>query len=160
QRNWAPPRVEPRTLDGVLLSHAHIDHSGFLPRLVRSGYRGPIYCTPGTADLLRVMLPDAARLQEEEADFYNRHHASKHDPALPLFTTDDAERALGQVRTVRFGESFKPAPSLDAQFTVSGHILGAALIQCRVGGRLVVFSGDLGRYGVPIMRDPEPVTEA
>ena len=106
QRNWAPPRVDPATLDGVLLSHAHIDHSGYLPRLVRGGYRGPVFCTRGTADLLRVMLPDAAHLQEEEADFNNRHRTSKHDPALPLFTTDDAERALAQVKAVSFDEPF------------------------------------------------------
>ncbi|HXJ83377.1 MAG TPA: MBL fold metallo-hydrolase [Candidatus Methylomirabilis sp.] len=159
-RNWAPPRIDPTALDAVLLSHAHIDHSGALPRLVRGGFRGPINCTPGTADLLRVMLPDAAHLQEEEADFNNRHGTSKHDPALPLFTADDAERALAQVKTVNFDESFAPAPGIEARFTASGHILGAALIQCRIGGRLVVFTGDLGRYGVPIMRDPEPVPEA
>jgi metallo-beta-lactamase family protein len=160
ERNWAPPRVDPSTLDGVLLSHAHIDHSGALPRLVREGYSGPIFCTHGTADLLRVMLPDAARLQEEEADFNNRHHASKHDPALPLFTAADAERVLALVKAIGFDESFRPAPATEARFAVSGHILGAGLIQCRIGGRLVVFSGDLGRYGVPIMRDPDVVPAA
>jgi metallo-beta-lactamase family protein len=160
ERNWAPPRVDPTTLDGVLLSHAHIDHSGYLPRLVRDGYRGPVFCTRGTADLLGVMLHDAAHLQEEEADFNNRHHTSKHDPALPLFTTADAERALAQVKAVSFDEAFAPAPGVEARFTNSGHILGAGLIQCRIGGRLVVFSGDLGRYGVPIMRDPDPVPAA
>jgi metallo-beta-lactamase family protein len=159
-RNWAPPRVEPGSLQAVLLSHAHIDHSGALPRLVRAGYRGPIYCTAGTADLLRVMLPDAARLQEEEADFANRHRTSKHDPALPLFTTEDAERALAQVEAVAFDQPFTPASGVDARFSNSGHILGAGLIQCRIGGRLVAFSGDLGRYGVPIMRDPDPVSRA
>ena len=160
QRNWAPPRVDPATLEGVLLSHAHIDHSGYLPRLVREGYRGPVFCTRGTADLLRVMLPDAAHLQEEEAEFNNRHHTSKHDPALPLFTTADAERTLTQVRAVDFDEPFAPASGIEARFSNSGHILGAGLIHCRIGGRLVVFSGDLGRYGVPIMRDPDPVPAA
>jgi metallo-beta-lactamase family protein len=160
QRNWAPPRVDPATLHGVLLSHAHIDHSGYLPRLVRGGYRGPVFCTRGTADLLGVMLPDAAHLQEEEADFNNRHRTSKHDPALPLFTAEDAERALAQVKAVSFDEAFEPVPGIEARFTHSGHILGAGLIQCRIGGRLVVFSGDLGRYGVPIMRDPDPVSTA
>jgi metallo-beta-lactamase family protein len=160
QRNWAPPRVDPTTLEGVLLSHAHIDHSGYLPRLVREGYRGPVFCTRGTADLLRVMLPDAAHLQEEEAEFNNRHHTSRHDPALPLFTTADAERTLAQVRAVDFDEPFTPASGIEARFANSGHILGAGLIHCRIGGRLVVFSGDLGRYGVPIMRDPDPVPAA
>jgi metallo-beta-lactamase family protein len=159
-RNWAPPRVDPRRLDAVLLSHAHIDHSGALPRLVRAGFTGPVYCTAATADLLRVLLPDAAHLQEEEADWRNRHHATKHDPALPLFTTADADRVLDSVRAVEFGTAFAPAPEVEARFASSGHILGAALVQCRLGGRRVVFSGDLGRYGVPIMRDPEPVSEA
>jgi metallo-beta-lactamase family protein len=159
-RNWAPPRVDPATLSAVLLSHAHIDHSGYLPRLVREGYRGPVFCTRGTADLLTVMLPDAARLQEEEADFNNRHRTSRHDPALPLFTADDADRALAQVKPVTFGEPFAPAPGVEARFAPAGHILGAGLIACRIGGRLVVFSGDLGRYGVPIMRDPDPVPAA
>ncbi len=159
-RNWAPPRVDPKSLQGVLLSHAHIDHSGYLPRLVRGGFSGPVFCTRGTADLLRVMLPDAAHLQEEEADFNNRHRTSKHDPALPLFTTDDADRVLTQVKAVSFNESFSPAPGVQARFINSGHILGAGLIQCRIGGHLVIFSGDLGRYGVPIMRDPDPVHEA
>ena len=160
ERNWAPPRVDPTTLQAVLLSHAHIDHSGYLPRLVRGGYRGPVFCTRGTAGLLRVMLPDAAHLQEEEAEFNNRHHTSKHDPALPLFTTDDADRALAQVEAVTFDETFTPAPGVEARFINSGHILGAGFVQCRIGGRLVVFSGDLGRYGVPIMRDPDPVPAA
>jgi len=160
QRNWAPPRIDPKRLQAVLLSHAHIDHSGYLPRLVRGGFSGPVFCTRGTADLLRVLLPDAAHLQEEEADFNNRHRTSRHDPALPLFTTDDAARALTQVKTVDFDEPFSPAPDVEARFTNSGHILGAGLIQCRIGGRLIVFSGDLGRYGVPIMRDPDPVPEA
>lgn len=159
-RNWAPPRVDPASLAAVLLSHAHIDHSGYLPRLVRGGFRGPIFCTGGTTDLLKIMLPDAAHLQEEEADFANRHRTSKHDPALPLFTTDDAARALGQVKTVAFDESFAPVAGVDVRFASSGHILGAGLIHCRIAGRLVVFSGDLGRYGVPIMRDPDPVPEA
>src|SRR5262249_45874779 len=114
----------------------------------------------GTEALLGVMLPDAAHLQEEEADFANRHGTSKHDPALPLFTVEDAERVLAKVRTVEYGAPFSPAPGVEARFARSGHILGAGLVECRVGGKQVVFSGDLGRYGVPIMRDPDPVAEA
>jgi metallo-beta-lactamase family protein len=106
------------------------------------------------------MLPDAAHLQEEEADFANRHHTSRHDPALPLYSTEDAARALAQVRPVDFGRSFRPARGATAAFTPSGHILGAGLVTCAIGGRRVVFSGDLGRYGVPIMIDPRPVAEA
>lgn len=160
RRNWEPPPVEPRTLGGVILSHAHIDHSGYLPRLCRDGFTGPVYCTPGTHDLLKVMLPDAAHLQEEEAAFANRHGTSKHHPALPLYTAVDAERVLAQVRRVDFGRRFAPVPGVEAHFTPSGHILGAGLVSCGIGGRRVVFSGDLGRYDVPIMVDPAPVAEA
>ena len=160
QRNWAALPVDPRTLGAVILSHAHIDHSGYLPRLCRDGFTGPIYCTPGTHDLLNVMLPDAAHLQEEEAEFANRHRTSKHDPALPLYTTPDAERALAQVKRVDFGLPFTATRGVEARFTPSGHILGAGLVTCEIGGRRLVFSGDLGRYDVPIMVDPEPVAEA
>ena len=159
-RNWQAPPLDPAQLNAVLLSHAHIDHSGYLPRLVRAGFAGPVYCTPATADLLHVMLPDAAHLQEEEAAFANRHGTSRHAPALPLFTVDDAARTLRQLRTADFGAAFAPGPGVQARFTHSGHILGAGLVECRLGGRLVVFSGDLGRYNVPIMRDPDRVGEA
>lgn len=159
-RNWQAPPLDPQRLDSVVLSHAHVDHSGYLPRLMRAGFGGPIHCTPATADLLRVLLPDAAHLQEEEAAFANRHRTSRHAPALPLFTVEDAQRVLRQVRTTDFGAAFAPARGVEARFTHSGHILGAGLIECRLGGRRVVFSGDLGRYDVPIMRDPDPVEEA
>ncbi|HET8577447.1 MAG TPA: MBL fold metallo-hydrolase [Methylomirabilota bacterium] len=158
--NWAPSRVDPRSVGAVVLSHAHIDHSGYLPRFVKQGFAGSVFCTPGTADLLKVLLPDAAKLQEEEADFANRHKTSKHDPALPLFTTEDAERALRHVRSVDFDRPFSPAAGVEARFANAGHILGAGLVQCRFAGRRLVFSGDLGRYGVPIMRDPDDVAEA
>lgn len=159
-RNWEAPPLDPRRLDSVVLSHAHIDHSGYLPRLMRAGFAGPVHCTPATADLLRVLLPDAAHLQEEEAAFANRHRTSRHEPALPLFTVDDAQRVLRQVRAADFGASFAPANGVDARFTHSGHILGAGLVTLRMDGRQIVFSGDLGRYDVPIMRDPDPVAEA
>jgi metallo-beta-lactamase family protein len=160
QRNWEPCPVPAPSIGGVLLSHAHIDHSGALPRLGREGFRAPIYCTRGTADLLKIMLPDAAHLQEEEAEFANRHQTSKHQPALPLFTTADAERMLTQVRPVGFNERFSPAAGVSARFINSGHILGAGLVEVSIDGRTLVFSGDLGRYGVPIMRDPDSVPTA
>jgi metallo-beta-lactamase family protein len=160
QRNWAPCPVPAASIGGVLLSHAHIDHSGALPRLGREGFRGPIYCTPGTFDLLKIMLPDAAHLQEEEAQFANRHQTSKHQPALPLFTTADADQVLTQVRPVGFNDSFSPAQGVSARFINAGHILGAGLVEVSINGRTLVFSGDLGRYGVPIMRDPDPVPAA
>ncbi len=159
-RNWAPSPVPATSIAGVLLSHAHIDHSGALPRLGREGFRGPIYCTGATAELLGIMLPDAAHLQEEEAEFANRHGTSKHAPALPLFTTADADRVLTQVRPVGFDESFSPAAGVSARFINSGHILGAAFIEVSIDGRTLVFTGDIGRYGVPIMRDPDPVAAA
>ena len=159
-RNWAPCPVPAASIGGVLLSHAHIDHSGALPRLGREGFKGPIYCTPGTADLLKIMLPDAAHLQEEQAQFANRHQTSKHRPALPLFTTADADRVLTQVRPVGFDATFSPAQGVSARFINAGHILGAGLVEVSISGRTLVFSGDLGRYGVPIMRDPDPVPAA
>ena len=159
-RNWEAPPVEPGTLAAVLLSHAHIDHSGYLPRLARDGFKGPIFCSPGTADLLKIMLPDAAHLQEEEAEFRNRKEATKHRPALPLFTTADAERALALVRPIAFEQSFAPAPSIEARLRMSGHILGASTVEVATGGRRLVYSGDLGRYDVPIMRDPVQVATA
>ncbi len=159
-RNWAALPLSPPTLGAVVLSHAHIDHAGYLPRLCRDGFTGPVYCTGGTRDLLAVMLPDAAHLQEEEAAYANRHRTSAHDPALPLYTIADAERALARVQTVDFGDRFTPVPGVEARFAQSGHILGAALVHCDIGGRRLVFSGDLGRYGVPIMVDPDPVPEA
>jgi metallo-beta-lactamase family protein len=160
QRNWAPPPTDPRRLAAVLLSHAHIDHAGQLPRLVREGFAGPIYCSPGTADLLGIMLPDAARLQEEEAEYRNRKGATRYSPALPLFTVGDAERTLGLVRRVPFERGFSPAPGVEASFRMAGHILGASIVRVAVAGRRLVYSGDLGRYGVPVMRDPDPVESA
>ncbi|HEU5320990.1 MAG TPA: MBL fold metallo-hydrolase, partial [Methylomirabilota bacterium] len=159
-RNWAAPPVSPAGLDAVLLSHAHIDHSGYLPRLARDGFAGPVFCSPGTADLLRIMLPDAARLEEEEAEFRNRKGATRYRPALPLFTAGDAERALARLRPVPFDERFAPAAGVTAALHASGHILGAASVDVAVAGRRLVYSGDLGRYGVPVMRDPAPVDGA
>ncbi len=159
-RNWEAPPMEPGTLAAVLLSHAHIDHSGYLPRLARDGFQGPIFCSPGTADLLKIMLPDTARLQEEEADFRNRNGATRHRPALPLFTVADAERALRLVKPVAFDQPFSPARNVDARFRMSGHILGASTVEVVASGRRLVYSGDLGRYDVPIMRDPVAVASA
>lgn len=160
ERNWAAPPVEPTALDAILLSHAHLDHSGYLPRLVRDGYAGVVYCSPGTADLLAIMLPDAARLEEEEAAFRNKVRATRHTPALPLFTGEDAARALARLRAMAFGARFAPAPGVAAQFRPAGHILGASTIELELAGRRLVYSGDLGRYAVPIMQDPEPVPRA
>lgn len=162
ERNWAPFPFDPAKLEAVVLSHAHIDHSGALPLLARRGYGGPIHCTTATADLLEVLLLDAAHLQEEEADFANRHRTSKHAPALPLYTTEDAQAAL---RLVVPHAYHAPFDLEDSRVTLrpAGHILGSATVTLECGvrdRRVVVFSGDLGRYGRPILRDPEAVAEA
>jgi metallo-beta-lactamase family protein len=162
-RNWATPPFAASGVDAVVLSHAHIDHSGALPLIAAQGFRGPIYCTPATADLLAVLLPDSARLQEEDAERANRRGYSKHHPALPLYTSDDAERALRLVERRPYGEVFAVGEDISAQFRRAGHILGSASVELELLAprpRRVVFSGDLGRPGRPILRDPEPVPRA
>ncbi|GMU01278.1 MBL fold metallo-hydrolase [Corallococcus caeni] len=164
QRNWEPPPFDPVTLDAVVLSHAHLDHSGFLPLLARGGFRGPVHCTPGTADLLGPLLLDSAHLQEEDAERANSHGYSKHHPALPLYTVEDARRALTLVRTHPYGTPFTAGAGLEVTFRRAGHILGSATVDVAWGqgdaARHLVFSGDLGRPGRPILRDPEPVPGA
>jgi metallo-beta-lactamase family protein len=153
-RNWAPLPFKPRELAAVVLTHAHIDHSGYLPLLVKHGYQGPIYCTPATADLCRIMLPDAGRLQEEEAEHANRHDWSKHKPAQPLYNEADAVAALKQLAPQLAGVEFEAA---DCQLTLrpAGHILGAAGVLVRGQRGSVYLSGDVGRLHDPIMRAPE-----
>jgi metallo-beta-lactamase family protein len=162
-RNWAPPPLNPSRLNAVVLTHAHIDHSGYLPRLVTRGFRGPVLATGATCDLLKILLLDAAHLQEEEARYANKKGYSKHHPALPLYTVEDAERALTLLRPTNFGDEVL-LDRIGVRFSRVGHILGAAA--ARIGfdlGRrrkFLVDSGDLGRYGRPILKDPEPVTSA
>ena len=162
-RNWQQLPFEAATIDAVLVSHAHIDHYGYLPLLVRHGFRGPILCTAATADLLPVLLRDAAHLQEEDAEHANRHGYSRHRPALPLFTGADAEAALRLVQPRRFGQLFPVTEGFTAVFRHAGHILGSATIELQIGGAApcrLVYSGDLGRWDRPILRNPELVTEA
>jgi metallo-beta-lactamase family protein len=162
ERNWQPPPFDPASLDAVLITHAHIDHTGYLPRLVAQGFRNPVYCSRGTADLLKILLPDAARLQEEEADYRNRHNLTKHKPALPLYTEDDARAAIDLLRPVaNTGEPVEVARGISAEFRIAGHILGSSLVLVEIdgegaedGARRVLFSGDLGHYDQPIIRDP------
>ena len=163
-RNWAPVPVDLARLRAVVLTHAHIDHSGYLPRLVAKGYRGPVFATPGTCDLLGVMLPDAAYLQEEEARYANRKGYSKHAPALPLYTVEDAERALRLLRPTTNKETVEVAKGVFVDFGRVGHILGAGSVRLsfEVNGekKYLLDSGDLGRYDRPILKDPEPAKAA
>lgn len=158
-RNWAEAPFPPTSVDAVLLTHAHIDHTGYLPRFVKQGFRGPVYCSRGTAELLRILLPDSARLQEEEADYRNRHKVTRYNPALPLYTEEDAETALGLLQVVKNdGQPFKIVKGVSAEFRIAGHILGSSqvlvLIETDQGVRRILFSGDLGKYDQPIIRDP------
>lgn len=159
-RNWGELPVPVDSLDAVILTHAHIDHSGYLPVLARNGYRGPVYCTPGTLDLCEVMLRDSARLQEEEAEFANRHGYSKHHPALPLYTVDDAERVLRQFVPRDFDVPTPLNERVAFRLLPAGHILGAASVVLCCGHKLIAFSGDLGRPNDPIMRAPAPPVHA
>ncbi|MGH9442481.1 MAG: MBL fold metallo-hydrolase RNA specificity domain-containing protein [Thermoanaerobaculia bacterium] len=160
QLNWERPPVDPRSVDAILLTHAHIDHTGYLPRFVRDGYAGPVYCTAPTKALLTYLLPDAGRLQEEEASFANRKGYSRHKPALPLFDENDARAALKLLRPVAFDQSTPLAPHVDCAFHRVGHILGAGFIRVQAGSVSVLFSGDVGRKHVPILKDPEPIVSA
>lgn len=160
-RNWREPPFDPEAIDAVVISHAHIDHTGSLPLLVRRGYRGPIFCTPATADLLGVLLPDSAHLQEEEAERANRYGYTRHKPALPLYTGADAERALGQLERTGYDRPFPVAGDVSVTYRTAGHILGAATVDLQLGaGPRLVYSGDLGRYDRPILPDPDPVSAA
>lgn len=159
-RNWQPLPLPVRHLDAVVLTHAHLDHSGYLPRLAHEGFRGPVYCTKSTATLCRLLLPDAAYLQELDAEYANRRGFSKHHPALPLFTQEDAERALSLLREVDFGDRTGLPGGLHATLTRAGHLLGAGSVRVEVGDQRVLFSGDLGRDDDILMDPPEPRPDA
>lgn len=154
-RNWRESPVDPKSIDAVILTHAHIDHSGMLPALVRDGFSGPVYTTPATEALSRIMLPDAARIQEEDAAYANRKGFSRHHPALPLYSQADAEKCLEQFRPLDF-EQRRKVGDLEVRMQRAGHILGAASVEVRGDGRSLLFSGDLGRDDDLMMFPPEP----
>ncbi len=158
RRNWEPFPVEPASIHAVVLTHAHLDHCGFLPVLVRDGFRGPVFASPPTAELAAILLADAGRLQEEDAAYANRKGFSKHAPALPLYTADDARQALARVRAVPEDEGVAVAPGVRAALHHAGHILGACSVELAFDGAAgVTFSGDLGRADPPLVADRDPV---
>lgn len=177
-RNWEAFPIEARTIDAVVLTHAHIDHCGYLPALVRQGFAGPVFATKGTVELARIVLPDSGHLQEEEAAFANRIGYSKHSPALPLYTQEDAIAATQLLRHVPFGYAVEIAAGIEATFHPAGHILGSAIVTLDVETvprrsitqdpltpqaarpRRVVFSGDLGRPNHPVLVAPYPIDDA
>lgn len=152
--NWKTLPVDPRTIDAVVLTHAHLDHSGYLPVLVRDGFQGRIYATAATRDLCEILLRDSAYLFERDAEFANRHQFSKHHPAKPLYTQADAEEAIKRFTTLEFEQNHKVADGIDLNFSHSGHILGSAFVKLACDGETILFSGDLGRPNSPTMVDP------
>jgi metallo-beta-lactamase family protein len=171
-RNWEPLPIDPASIDAVVLTHAHLDHCGYLPKLVAAGFRGRIYCTPATKELCSLVLPDSAHIQEEDARDANHHNTSKHDPALPLYTSADAARALTQLQPVGYNRPIPlwgqrstggvpeetSAPTVE--FVNAGHLLGSAYARVRLRDRTILFGGDLGRYARPVLPDPSPVSDA
>jgi len=158
-RNWSALPIAAETINAVVLTHAHIDHSGWLPRLVSQGFKGPVYCTGGTLDLCRLVLPDAAHLQEEDAKFANKRGFSKHQPALPLYTEEDAAEALSRFKVADYGKKIEVVKGIEIEFINAGHLLGSSYVLVtrsdKSGGR-ILFGGDLGRYTRPILPDPSP----
>ena len=159
-RNRTPLPIAPNQIDAVLLTHAHLDHSGYLPLLAKEGFAGPVYASSGTRDLCRILLPDSGHIQEEDAAFANRHGFSKHAPALPLYTRQDALDCLPLIKSVEMGITFQPIPGWRVTFSSAGHILGAASVLLEVAGRRILFSGDLGRSDDLIMNPPAPAPAA
>ncbi len=159
ERNWAPFPVPAREIDAVVLSHAHLDHSGFLPALVKQGFKGPIHCSAATRDLAEVLLLDSAHLQEEDARRANRQGFSRHAPALPLYTAADAKRAIAKLAPIAPGRSARIG-TVQVTLTPVGHLLGACAVTLRSGDRTLVFSGDLGRDGDLLMPPPQRIAHA
>ena len=163
EMNWLPSPFRPNEASAALLTHAHVDHSGLLPRFVKEGFRGPIYTTPATAEMARILLLDSAKLQEEDAEYANRKGFSRHHPALPLYTERDVERTMARFKAAQYRQEVHLSAELSARFLNAGHILGSSFVELThqgVGGSArLVFSGDLGRYAAPLHSDPDPLPE-
>lgn len=160
ERNWQDFPIPPSTIDAIVLTHAHLDHCGYLPRLIAQGFRGRVFCTGGTQDLCRIVLPDSGRIQEEDAANANRHGYSKHAPALPLYGEADAFRAITHLQPVGYDRTMPVAGDIEVEFINAGHLLGSAYARVRTGGRTILFGGDLGRFARPVLPDPTMVEHA
>lgn len=159
-RNWEAPPVSPKSISCLLLTHAHLDHSGYIPKLVKEGFKGTIYCSEATFDLCKILLPDSGHIQEEDAEQANRYGYSKHKPAVPLYTEAEARACLQYFKPVDFGKSYKIPGELDFTLSRAGHILGAACIRISDAKTSIVFSGDIGRLNDPVMKAPAPIQNA
>ncbi len=159
-KNWAPFPCDPASVECVILTHAHVDHSGYLPLLAKNGFSGPVYCADATRDLCGILLPDSGHLQEEEANYANRRGFSKHEPALPLYTRDDAERCLNLFRPIEFEREVHLGSDLTLRLLPSGHILGSAFVSLTTPRASVLFSGDLGRPHDMVMSAPSRIEKA
>lgn len=161
--NWDSPEFDVSAIDAVILTHAHLDHTGYLPRMVKHGFTGPVYATPPTIELCGILLPDSGHLQEEQAEHANKNGYSKHSPALPLYTAAEAVACLKQLRPCPYRQIKEIAPGITIRLVDAGHILGSAILEMwvkdQVGEVKLVFSGDLGRYGEPLLADPTPIAE-
>ena len=160
-RNWEDLPIPAASVDAVVLTHAHLDHVGYVPRLVKQGFKGRVFCTAGTAELSQLVLPDSGRIQEEDARQANRHGYSKHSPAMPLYDEADAHRALSHFHPGGFHRQIEVAEGVTVEFRGSGHLLGSSYVVTRLsGGHTILFGGDLGRYARPVLPDPEDAVQA
>ncbi len=159
-RNWGRFPVAPDSVEAIVLTHAHLDHSGYLPRLAHDGFHGPVYATEATVDLCQVLLADSAHIQESDADFANRHNVSKHSPALPLYTVKDVDQVMRRLEKLSFDTLHEPLDGIGMRFHRAGHILGASIVEIHWKGCNIVFSGDLGRYNDPLITEPAVVKNA